>query len=188
MIQNRTFIIESIGSANKMDYQIRLYNAIAVSTLVILDSDDSGMEAYRQLISKKAKTSAEILMIKSAGMKTCELEDIVNMQEYSDILDEQYNINVDTEKFRERKRPWSDRLYEVARVSPGALDDKIKAEIKAKIADIVEKKGIAAIARYDIELHHKINCKFCKKNSIYSIRGGTGIGPFSLPESTDFHF
>lgn len=141
----------NVDSASKVDYQVRLYNSMMIPTLVILDSDSSGISMKDKLLQSKVKLPSEILMIKSAGMKYCELEDVVAFDAYIDIIKERYNIVLDTPKFRNRKKVWSDRLHEAAESSPGAFDGDIEADIKKSIADIVVDKGIDAIANYDVD-------------------------------------
>lgn len=148
---DNTLRIENVGSATKMDYQIRLYNSLAISTLVVLDMDDSGINEYTQLLSRKTKSASEILQIKSAGMTRCELEDIVKIDAYAAMIKNEFNISVDNKVFKDRRKPWSDRLHQAAANSPGIFDDKIETEIKTRIADIVAEKGIDAIADYDRE-------------------------------------
>ena len=113
--------------------------------------DDSGIAAYEQLLSRKTKPASEILQIKSAGMTRCELEDIVKFDAYATIIKDEFNISVDTKAFKDRRKPWSDRLHQAASKSPGVFDDRIEAQIKTRIADIVVEKGIDAIADYDRE-------------------------------------
>lgn len=141
--------IENVHSASKMDYQVRLYNGLAISTLVILDMDDSGIASYEQLISSKTKPVSEILQIKSAGMARCELEDIVDIEAYASIIQDEFNININTQQFKHRKKPWSDRLHIAANKSPGVFNANVEAQIKTRIADIVVEQGIQAIAHYD---------------------------------------
>lgn len=140
----------NVDSASKVDYQVRLYNSMMIPTLVILDSDSSGISMKDKLLQSKVKLPSEILMIKSAGMRQCELEDVVAFESYIDVIKERYNIVLDTPKFKSRKKVWSDRLQEAAESSPGAFDDDIEASIKKSIADIVVDKGIDAIANYDM--------------------------------------
>lgn len=148
-IENNSLRIVNVHSASKMDYQVRLYNSMAVSTLVLLDMDDSGIDSYNQLISSKTKPQNEMLQIKSIGMSRCELEDIVDIAAYSQMLEDEFNINVNNATFKKRKKPWSDRLHIAASKSPGGFNSNIEAQIKERIADIVEEQGIAAIASYD---------------------------------------
>lgn len=150
-IENNTLRIINVHSASKMDYQVRLYNDLAVSTLVLLDMDDSGIEAYNYLISSKTKPQNEVLQIKSVGMNRCELEDIVDIGAYAQMIESEFNINVNNETFRKRKKPWSDRLHMAASRSPGGFDSSVEAKIKERVADIVVEKGISAIASYDRE-------------------------------------
>ena len=84
-------------------------------------------------------------------MTRCELEDIVKFDAYATIIKDEFNISVDTKAFKDRRKPWSDRLHQAASKSPGVFDDRIEAQIKTRIADIVVEKGIDAIADYDRE-------------------------------------
>ena len=120
-----------------------------ISSLVLLDSDDSGKAMQNKLISTKTKPSSEVLMIKSKGMSSCEIEDIVSMEKYFDVIENEFGIYIDNKKFKQRNKPWSDRLHKAAEESPGTFDDDIETKIKARLADIVETEGIEAIAQYD---------------------------------------
>lgn len=148
-IEASKLLIENVHSASKMDYQVRLYNSMAISTLVVLDMDDSGIASYEHLLSSKTKPASEVLQIKSVGMSKCELEDIVDFDAYSEILDNEFNINVNTTQFKQRKKPWSDRLRIAASKSPGGFNEDVEKRIKTRIADIVVDQGIQAIAQYD---------------------------------------
>lgn len=141
----------NVHSASKMDYQVRLYNSLMISTMVLLDSDSSGIRAGKQLLDTKIKLPNEILMIKSAGMRECELEDIVALDAYAELVQSKYNITLNTQQFKSRKKPWSERLRTAAEKSPGVFNDSIENQIKTMLANIVEKKGIDAIAVYDRE-------------------------------------
>ncbi len=143
--------IVSVHSSTKMDYQIRLYNSQMIPSLILLDSDDSGLESQNQLIKSKTKMPNEILMIKSAGMRKCELEDIVSLNEYCDLVREKYNIELDTRAFKKRDKPWSDRLRKAAEKSAGLFNDEVEAKIKEIIANVVCEKNINAIASCDKE-------------------------------------
>ncbi|MDP4152156.1 MAG: AAA family ATPase [Bacillota bacterium] len=168
-LEHNALEIVNVHSASKMEYQVRLYNSLMISSLVLLDSDDSGLSSQEQLITSKTKLPGEILMIKSAGMKVCELEDIVEIGTYSDAIKEKFNIELNTTKFRKRKKVWSDRLHDAAAVSPGTFNENVEKEIKTTIADIVVNQGITAIASYDREyIINLINAiaKFVGENPI----------------------
>lgn len=150
-LDNGDLEIVNVHSASKMDYQIRLYNSQMISSIVLLDSDDSGLAAQKQLIESKIKLPSEILMIKSAGMSKCEIEDIVSFAEYFEPVREKYNIELNTAAFKKKDRPWSDRLKKAAEKSAGIFDDSIESSIKQMIADIVCNKNINAISSYDRE-------------------------------------
>lgn len=143
--------IVNVHSSTKMDYQIRLYNSQMISSMVLLDSDDSGFGSQKQLIDSKTKLPNEILMIKSTGMSKCELEDIVSFDQYFDLVREKFNIELDTKNFKKRDKPWSDRLKKAAEKSAGVFNEDVEASIKEMIADIVWQRNIDAIASYDRE-------------------------------------
>lgn len=117
-LEDNSLQFVNVHSASKMDFQIRMYNSIMVSTLVLLDSDSSGIASANALIAAKIKRPAEILLIKSAGMRESELEDLVNIDSYSQIIKDKYNINLNTTSFKQRRKVWSDRLHIAAQKSP----------------------------------------------------------------------
>lgn len=88
-------------------------------------------------------------MIKSAGMKSCELEDIVAMDTYFDLILHKYHIELNTKEFKKRNKPWSDRLHNAADKSPGIFDEKVESSIKTDLSNLVVEHGMDAIAKYD---------------------------------------
>ncbi|MBD9223996.1 MAG: hypothetical protein EGQ56_00105 [Clostridiales bacterium] len=148
-LEDNSLQFVNVHSASKMDFQIRMYNSIMVSTLVLLDSDSSGIASANALMAAKIKRPSEILLIKSAGMRESELEDLVNIDSYSQIIKDKYNINLNTTSFKQRRKVWSDRLHIASQMSPCILNPEIEAQIKTDIADIVVELGMSAIADYD---------------------------------------
>lgn len=51
-IEASKLLIENVHSASQMDYQVRLCNSMAISTLVVLDMD-GGIDSYEHLLSSK---------------------------------------------------------------------------------------------------------------------------------------
>ena len=84
-------------------------------------------------------------------MKKCEIEDLVDFNVYCEHLKKQYNINVDTSRFKARRKPWSDRLHDACETCPVQMTDQLEAQIKEDIADKVEELGITAISTRDRE-------------------------------------
>lgn len=148
-LEDNSLQFVNVHSASKMDFQIRMYNSIMVSTLVLLDSDSSGIASANALMAAKIKRPSEILLIKSAGMRESELEDLVNIDSYSQIIKDKYNINLNTTSFKQRRKVWSDHLHIASQMSPCILNPEIEAQIKTDIADIVVELGMSAIADYD---------------------------------------
>lgn len=140
-IDSKELEFVSANSASKMDYFVKLYNSIAVSTLVVLDSDDSGIAAMEKLIASKTKNLNEVLLIKRQGLKKAEIEDLIDPIHYQEELFSQFGINIDNKDFRNDNKPWSDRLKKAAGSSPGAYNDDVEKEIKIFISELVNIHG-----------------------------------------------
>ncbi len=138
----------SVGSCTKMDNQIRLYNSLLIPSLVIFDSDQSGMQSRNKLISSKLKRSEEVLILKCPGMKECEIEDFIDYQAYLSELQLQFNINIDPTKFKDKNKPWSDRIKVEADKAPIEYNEKVEKQIKIMIAQLVGQKGVEVIPEY----------------------------------------
>lgn len=150
-IKAKEIEVKSAGSCSKIDNLIRYYNTIMVPTFAVFDSDSAGISEYHKILDCKLKNTDEIAIIKSAGLKEAELEDIVDFNVYFDQISKDFNINLNVECFKKRKKPWSDRLKKAAEKSAGVFDDTIESKIKSTLAEIVEKNGFKAIAKYDMD-------------------------------------
>ncbi len=149
----------AVGSASKMDFQIRLYNSLLIPTIIVLDSDQCGMQAKKSLVDSKLKNANEILLIKCKGMNSSEIEDLVDMKAYSDILNSRFNINIDNPKFKKRINPWSDRIIEAAKESPVDYNDELEKSLKIFMTDLVIEKGLEVIPEYNMgSVNNLVEC------------------------------
>ncbi|MEA5032606.1 MAG: AAA family ATPase [Sphaerochaeta sp.] len=164
-LEEGTLEFVSVGSSSKMDNQIRLYNSLLIPSLVILDSDTSGIEAQKKLVDSKLKRIEEVLVIKCKGMRECEIEDLIDYKQYASILLSQFNIDINTIKFKNRNRPWSDRIKQEAGLSPIGFTDEIEKQIKISLSQLVHEIGIQVIPDYNMDtVTNLVNCiaRFCK--------------------------
>nr|WP_319472766.1 AAA family ATPase [uncultured Sphaerochaeta sp.] len=148
LIKNGTLEFVAVGSATKMDYQIRLYNSLLIPSIVMLDSDQCGIQTHKSLIDSKLKKNDEVMILKIPGMRECEIEDFVDFNAYSFKLQAQFNIWLDPDRFKNKNKPWSDRIKIEADCAPILYDAEIEKQIKIMITELVVERGLEVIPDY----------------------------------------
>ena len=113
-LENQSVVFKAAGSASKIDNLIRYYDTLMISSFALFDSDDSGINACKQIQDSKLKTSKEVALIKSVGKAKSEIEDWIRFDEYFDLVRREYGIELNKSVFKSKKAPWSDCLKKQA--------------------------------------------------------------------------
>lgn len=136
-LKNNSLIIEYIGGAGKLSYQLFLLRISLCVYHTLLDNDESGRDAFKSAFDDGVLSIKSNTFINCDGMKNAEFEDCLNPDIYKEAIRSEYGVNIDSPKFR-GSAIWSDRMRDTFLNQAKLWNDKIKAEVKLIVANSVK--------------------------------------------------
>lgn len=141
-MEKGTLVIDHLSGARNISYKSSLYKANLCNVFAFLDNDKSGMEAVRDALDKGTLKDTEYSMCNCKGMANSELEDIFVLDEYRQLVIDEFGVDLIHKEFKNSKHVWSERVKEIFRVNGKLWDDKIEKKLKEKIAKLISSKGL----------------------------------------------
>jgi putative ATP-dependent endonuclease of OLD family len=157
--KNATLTIDHLGGATNVGYKASLYKNALCNVVAYLDDDDSGRKGISEALSQDILKNNEYVLSTCLGMNNSELEDLINVEAYEQLILDDYGIDLQmfSTKFRNNEKQWSDRVRNVfVLAGKKNWDYKTECEIKLKVA-----KSAAALKLKSLNEH--------KANSIVSL-------------------
>lgn len=137
-------VIDHLGGSGKLNYKLtELTNALCAYH-VCLDNDDAGKEAEKRAREEGLLKPADVHLLICQGKTVSEWEDLVDIQIYSEKIQQTYGVDLRGSHFRNAK-VWSDRTKDTFRNSGKPWDTKIEKEIKSMIAELIQKTPQGAL-------------------------------------------
>ncbi len=144
-IKNGVFALVHLCGATNLAYNAGLYKTQLCDTIAYMDNDESGRKAVKQAIDIGRLQENEYVLSKCQGMNNSEIEDLITYDTYFEYIHEHYGVNLDDHIFRNNKSVWSDRLKIVFSKYGKLWNKTIEMQIKYKISNLVQKKGINSL-------------------------------------------
>jgi len=138
-------ILENLHGCSKAAYTASLYKNLLIEVFLLLDSDSAGTQSMKDIINKGILSTSETLKISVTGMNSAELEDLIDMNFYKDMIFNDYCVSVDNKDFKKLNKSWSERIKSEFVKCGQTWDENIERELKEKIADIVVENGYSCI-------------------------------------------
>ena len=139
-IKNKKLAFTDMGGATNLRYKCALYASMMCKYFVIVDGDKCGISSYEEAKQKglvQEKNSA--ILYAYGDKKEAEFEDFLKKDIYEDMISSDYGVNLDVKEFKGCKYKWSDRLKKAFLAQAKPFSSQTEAEIKEKIAHIIEK-------------------------------------------------
>ena len=155
-IQNSTLIIDHLGGATNVSYKSSLYKNNLCNVIAYLDDDECGRKGIEDAELKGILKTNEYILSFCRGMKNSELEDLIDISAYKQLIIDDYGVDLNIPAFKNTKSQWSDRVRELFRLNGKLWCDKLESEIKYKVA-----KSAAELKLASLNVH--------KSNSIDSL-------------------
>lgn len=142
LLDNNYLSIESLGGGSNFSYKINLFNSMLCSIVFFLDNDQCGISSFEDAKQKSLVTDVDGTFAIVQGYKESEIEDMIEVEVYSDIIYRRYGVQLAAPKFKNSKKKWSNKVCELFKSSGKLWNDKIEDEIKEIVADaLVAYKG-----------------------------------------------
>ena len=137
LLDNNYLSIESLGGGTNLSYKISLFNSMLCSVVFFLDYDKCGISSFEDAKQKSLISETDGTFAIVQGYKESEIEDMIEVEVYSDIIFRKYGIVLAAPKFKNSKKKWSNKVCELFNSSGKLWNDRIEEDIKELVADAV---------------------------------------------------
>ena len=127
-------IIDHLGGASNVGYKTTLYKNNLCNVVAYLDADLAGRKGIEDAENKGILKTNEYVLSFCRGMQNSELEDLIDLNAYRQLILTDYAVDLNIPAFKNNKKQWSDRVMEVFRLNGKLWSDKLENEIKFKVA------------------------------------------------------
>jgi hypothetical protein len=148
-LTQRSLAIESLLGGSNLGYKLSQIGESMCVAHCFLDHDKTGQDAFRKAQLEGLLTIADVTFATRDGLTESEMEDLLNADLYSNMLQTKYGVSTLSPKFK-GNRKWSDRLRDAFKNQGKPWSDSIKAKVKQDVAELVE--GSPSTALND---HHR---------------------------------
>ncbi|MHC4884594.1 MAG: ATP-dependent nuclease [Planctomycetota bacterium] len=152
-INNNLLVVNEIGGAGKLSYQLTMLNNSLCLYHVFLDHDTAGKEAFRKAQHDSLLGVKNVTFSRCNGSSKSELEDCLDVSVYSDALLDEFGVHTDVPEFRGNGK-WSDRMKRVFCAQGKPFEDHDESEVKRVVAEAVKAEPTRALSRHKC---HSIN-------------------------------
>lgn len=136
-IKNGKLIINSIAGTRNLYYNVSKLLSDFCKVMVLVDDDQAGREAIRNVKSKKLLDEKYLFSTVVTGNIESEFEDYINPDIYKDYLKEQYGVKIDS-AFSKGKGKWSTKINKLFETSMKVLPNDKLEDIKIQISKLIE--------------------------------------------------
>lgn len=160
---NATLIIDHLGGATNVSYKTSLYKNNLCNVVAYLDNDDAGRKGIVDAEAKGILKPNEYVLSFCRGMQNSELEDLIDLNSYRQIIIDDYSVDLNIPAFKINSKQWSDRVKELFRLNGKMWSDKLESEIKYKVAKTATSLKLNSLN------NHKVNSLDSLVNTIENI-------------------
>jgi len=135
-MRNNTFIIDEIGGAGNLSYQLSLHRNNQCKYHVFLDDDEAGRSSSDRAIEKGYLDIKGVTNTVCAGAKNFEIEDLLDKRAYEAIIKNEFGVSIDVKEFRDNAKviKWSDRIKNCFISQGKQWNDRVENKLKMTIA------------------------------------------------------
>lgn len=134
---NGTLAMDSLAGGTNLAYKLSLLRDSLCMVHAFLDHDKTGKDAYERARTQGLLTDREVQFTVVPGLHEAELEDLYLLDSYHDAIYRRFGVSLKKKKFKSKKK-WSDRVADCFTASARDWNDRIEAEVKSMVANLVE--------------------------------------------------
>jgi hypothetical protein len=143
-LKQRNLVIEPIGGAGNLSYKLTLLSNALCITHVLLDNDAAGKTAFEKATTERTLAVADVTFVNCKGMPASELEDCFSLELYRQRVLDEFDVDLSGPTFRGNAK-WSDRAKACFEANGKPWNNKLEAQLKAVVAEVVEAQPEAAL-------------------------------------------
>lgn len=128
-------VVDHLGGATNLHYKVTFYKQNVYNIHAFMDNDDEGRRVIEGAISRNVLEPSDYNLATRQGMQNSELEDLIQLDAYSSVVQEKFGVILDQPRFRSSRAKWSDRLKDIFKMSGKMWNNAVKIQIKRTITD-----------------------------------------------------
>jgi hypothetical protein len=136
-LHKHTLVIESLGGASKLNYNLNLWRSMFCNYFVFLDNDDAGRSAGEKAKNGGYITEAKIKYAICNGQTDSEFEDCISPDIYSQRIKDDFCVDIQSGNAFRGKNKWSDRVKNCFYSQGQLWTDDIKKKVKLAVAECI---------------------------------------------------
>jgi putative ATP-dependent endonuclease of the OLD family len=129
--------IDSLQGGTNLSYKLGQVREALCQAHAFLDHDVTGLRAVERAQKEGLLQIADVHFSICDGMKESEIEDLYDVNLYSDMLINKYGVSTQSPKFKGNAK-WSSRMRDTFKHQGKNWSDQIEMIVKADIAELVE--------------------------------------------------
>jgi putative ATP-dependent endonuclease of OLD family len=133
---NGTLAVDSLAGGTNLAYKLSLHRDSLCMVHAFLDNDKTGKESYDKARTQGLLTDREVQFTIVPGLSEAELEDLYLLDCYHDPIYHRFGVSLKKKQFKGKKK-WSDRVAACFEASARDWNDRIEAEVKDLVCQIV---------------------------------------------------
>jgi len=135
-LEHGTLALDSLLGGSNLAYKTTQHMNTLCSVHAFLDDDDAGRRAFEKALADGLLSHAEVNFATCDGKAEAELEDLYDAAVYQSMIDKAYGVELGSVPFRSSGK-WSDRMRDSFRKQGKLWNDRVKNDLKRKIALLV---------------------------------------------------
>lgn len=139
--------IDSLLGGSNLAYKLSEGRKLLCRHHSFLDHDKCGLDAAEKAEKEGLLSPADVNYSVCEGMKEAEIEDMYEPSLYREMIYRKYNANIDSPRFKNNRKKWSDRLRDVFIQQGKHWDKKVERKWKNEIAELVSSEPSASLNR-----------------------------------------
>lgn len=144
-ISTHRLSIMPMGGTGGLSYYLTMTNQLIGQAVVFIDSDEAAKQAIKKALDQHLINDKNYILCACDGMKNAEFEDAVAIDIYRQAVINEYSVDLNTGKMRNKSKIWSDKVQEVFNDCGKLWDKDVENKIKYVVASCVCKNVKNAI-------------------------------------------
>jgi predicted ATP-dependent endonuclease of OLD family len=146
--ENANLIIDHLGGATNIGYKTTLYKNNLCNIIAFLDNDEAGRKGIKDAENKNIIKTNEYILSFCLGMTNSELEDLIDINSYNQLIIDEYGVDLNIPAFKNNKLQWSDRVKELFRLNGKIWSERLETEIKYKVNKQAAEQKLQSLNSY----------------------------------------
>lgn len=136
--------IESLQGGSNLSYKLSQVREAICMAHCFLDGDGEGHAAIEKAEQEGLLEVADYHLANCEGKTESEFEDLLDVNLYKSYVKNKFGVSLDSKRFKSKKK-WSARMHDTFKQQGKPWDEKREKQLKAAIADLVERSPAIAI-------------------------------------------